>query len=227
MIIGLFVASAVALAVFVWVESRAAEPILPIRLFTSPVFTVCCILGFIVGFAMLGALTFLPTFMQFVDGVSATTSGMRTLPMVAGMLITSIGSGNIVGRTGRYKVFPVVGTATMAVGFRCSPGWTPPRRPGSSPCTCSCSARGSGCACRCSCSSCRTPRPSKISVWRRRVSRSSAPSEALSVQRFSARCSPTSSRAASDPRWQPVVRRRVRPSRRRRCTRCRRRRQRR
>ena len=116
-IIGLFVASAAALAVFVWVETRAAEPILPIRLFTSPVFTVCCILGFIVGFAMLGALTFLPTFMQFVDGVSATTSGLRTLPMVAGMLITSIGSGNIVGRTGRYKVFPVAGTAIMTVAF--------------------------------------------------------------------------------------------------------------
>jgi len=116
-IIGLFVASAVALAVFVWVETHAAEPILPIRLFASPVFTVCCILGFIVGFAMLGALTFLPTFMQFVDGVSATTSGLRTLPMVAGMLITSIGSGTIVGRTGRYKMFPVAGTAIMAVAF--------------------------------------------------------------------------------------------------------------
>jgi EmrB/QacA subfamily drug resistance transporter len=116
-IIGLFVASAVALTVFVWVETRVAEPILPIRLFANPVFTMCCILGFIVGFAMLGALTFLPTFMQFVDGVSATTSGLRTLPMVAGMLITSIGSGSIVGRTGRYKIFPVVGTATMAVAF--------------------------------------------------------------------------------------------------------------
>ncbi|MGZ6779149.1 MAG: MDR family MFS transporter [Mycobacterium sp.] len=117
MIIGLFVASTAALAVFVWVETHAREPILPIRLFASPVFTVCCILGFIVGFAMLGALTFLPTFMQFVDGVSATTSGLRTLPMVAGMLITSIGSGIIVGRTGRYKVFPVAGTAVMATGF--------------------------------------------------------------------------------------------------------------
>ena len=62
------------LAMFVWVETHTAEPILPIRLFASPVFTVCCILGFIVGFAMLGALTFLPTFMQFVDGVSATVS---------------------------------------------------------------------------------------------------------------------------------------------------------
>jgi EmrB/QacA subfamily drug resistance transporter len=116
-IIGLFVGSAVALAMFVWVEGRTAEPILPMRLFTNQVFTVCCILAFIVGFAMLGALTFLPTFMQFVDGVSATESGLRTLPMVAGLLITSMGSGVIVGRTGRYKIFPVLGTAVMAVGF--------------------------------------------------------------------------------------------------------------
>jgi EmrB/QacA subfamily drug resistance transporter len=116
-IIGLFIASAMALAVFVWVESVVAEPILPIRLFRSPVFAVCCALSFIVGFAMLGALTFLPTFMQFVDGVSATVSGLRTLPMVAGLLLTSMGSGAIVSRTGRYKIFPVVGTAVMAVGF--------------------------------------------------------------------------------------------------------------
>src|SRR4029077_10697843 len=116
-IIGLFAVSGAALAIFVWVESRAAEPILPIRLFASPVFTMCCILGFIVGFAMLGALTFLPTYMQFVDGVSATTSGLRTLPMVAGMLSTSIGSGVLVGRTGRYKIFPVAGTAVMALAF--------------------------------------------------------------------------------------------------------------
>jgi EmrB/QacA subfamily drug resistance transporter len=116
-IIALFAGSAVALGIFVWIETRASEPILPIRLFTSPVFTVCCILAFIVGFAMLGAMTFLPTYMQFVDGVSATESGLRTLPMVVGMLITSIGSGAVVGRTGRYKVFPVVGTAIMALGF--------------------------------------------------------------------------------------------------------------
>ena len=116
-VVGLFVGSALALAAFVWVESHAAEPILPIRLFRSPVFAVCCVLSFIVGFAMLGALTFLPTFMQFVDGVSATVSGLRTLPMVAGLLLTSMGSGVIVSRTGRYKVFPIVGTAVMTVGF--------------------------------------------------------------------------------------------------------------
>ena len=116
-IIGLFIGSAVALGVFVWVESRVAAPILPTRLFASPVFTVCCVLSFVVGFAMLGALTFLPTYMQFVDGVSATTSGLRTLPMVAGMLLTSMGSGVLVGRTGRYKIFPVTGTAVMAIAF--------------------------------------------------------------------------------------------------------------
>ncbi|WP_406815565.1 DHA2 family efflux MFS transporter permease subunit [Mycobacterium sp. M23085] len=116
-IIGLFVASVIALCMFAWVESRAAAPILPIRLFRSSVFTVCCVLSFVVGFAMLGALTFLPTYMQFVDGVSATTSGLRTLPMVIGMLTTSMGSGVIVGRTGRYKVFPIAGTAVMAVAF--------------------------------------------------------------------------------------------------------------
>lgn len=116
-IIGLFVASAAALAIFVRVELRAREPVLPIRLFGNPVFTVCCVLSFVVGFAMLGALTFLPTFMQFVDGVSATESGLRTLPMVVGLLITSIGSGALVGRTGRYKIFPVIGTAVMAVAF--------------------------------------------------------------------------------------------------------------
>ncbi len=116
-IIGLFVAAVAALAVFVAVERRAAEPILPIRLFGSPVFTVCCVLSFVVGFAMLGAMTFLPTYMQYVDGVSATTSGLRTLPMVVGMLLTSTGSGTIVGRTGRYKIFPVAGTALMALAF--------------------------------------------------------------------------------------------------------------
>lgn len=116
-IVGLFGLAAAALCAFVWVENRAPEPILPPRLFRNPVFTVCCVLAFVVGFAMLGALTFLPTYMQYVDGVSATISGLRTLPMVVGMLVTSTGSGILVGRTGRYKIFPVTGTALMAVAF--------------------------------------------------------------------------------------------------------------
>jgi EmrB/QacA subfamily drug resistance transporter len=117
MILGLIVGSVAVLVAFVLVERRAKEPVLPIRLFADRVFATCCVLSFVVGFAMLGALTFLPTFMQFVDGVSATVSGLRTLPMVLGLLVTSLGSGVIVGRTGRYKIFPIAGTAIMAIGF--------------------------------------------------------------------------------------------------------------
>lgn len=116
-IIGLFAGAAVTLVVFVWVETLVAQPILPMRLFAGPVFSVCCVLSFVVGCAMLGALTLVPTFMQYVDGASALTSGLRMLPMVIGMVITSIGSGSMVGRTGRYKIFPVAGTALMTTAF--------------------------------------------------------------------------------------------------------------
>ncbi len=116
-IIGLVIGSVLALAMFVRAETRAAEPILPMRLFRNPVFTMCCVLSLVVGFAMLGALTFMPTFMQFVDGVSPSESGLRTMPMVIGLLITSTVSGSLVGRTGRYKIYPVAGTAIMLVGF--------------------------------------------------------------------------------------------------------------
>ena len=87
------------------------------RLFASPVFTVCCVLSFVVGFAMLGALTFLPTYMQFVDGVSATDVGPAHAADGGRDALTSIGSGVLVGRTGRYKIFPVAGTAVMALAF--------------------------------------------------------------------------------------------------------------
>ncbi|MFB7944313.1 MDR family MFS transporter [Kitasatospora phosalacinea] len=116
-IIGLFAAGIVALALFCWVETRAAQPTLPMRLFRNQVFTVCSILSFIVGFAMLGALTFLPTFLQYVDGDSATVSGVRTLPMVLGLLIASIFSGNVVSKTGKYRLFPIIGSVVMGVGL--------------------------------------------------------------------------------------------------------------
>ncbi|MER6302677.1 MDR family MFS transporter [Kitasatospora sp. NPDC001539] len=116
-IIGLFAGGAVALGLFCWAETRAAQPMLPMRLFRNPVFAVCSVLSFIVGFAMLGALTFLPTFLQYVDGDSATVSGVRMLPMVIGLLIASIASGNVVSRTGRYRMFPIAGTLVMAVGL--------------------------------------------------------------------------------------------------------------
>ena len=116
-IIGLFVIGVVGLGTFCWVETRAAEPMLPMRLFRNPVFTVCSVLSFIVGFAMLGAMTFLPTFLQYVDGDSATISGVRTLPMVFGLLVASIFSGTVVSRTGRYRIFPIVGSAVMGLGL--------------------------------------------------------------------------------------------------------------
>lgn len=116
-IIGLFIVSAMAIGLFVLAESRAADPILPLRLFRSSVFTISVILAFIVGFAMLGAMTFLPTYLQYVDGVSATESGLQTLPLVLGLLGTSISSGTAIGRTGRYRWFPIAGSLVMAVGL--------------------------------------------------------------------------------------------------------------
>lgn len=116
-IIGLFVGGTLSLALFCWAETRAAEPMLPMRLFGNPVFTVCSILSFIVGFAMLGAMTFLPTYLQYVDGDSATVSGVRTLPMVIGLLIASIFSGNVISKTGQYRIFPIIGALVMGVGL--------------------------------------------------------------------------------------------------------------
>jgi MFS family permease len=96
---------------------RAEEPILPMRLFRGRVFTTASILSFIVGFAMMGSITFLPTFLQFVSGASATSSGIRMLPMVIGLLLTAIASGTIVGKTGRYRIFPIAGAAITALGL--------------------------------------------------------------------------------------------------------------
>lgn len=116
-IIGLFAGGALALALFCLVETRAAEPMLPMRLFRNPVFSVCSVLSFVVGFAMLGAMTFLPTYLQYVDGDSATVSGVRTLPLVIGLLIASVFSGNVVSKTGRYRIFPIVGSLVMGAGL--------------------------------------------------------------------------------------------------------------
>ncbi|MCP3816635.1 MFS transporter [Streptomyces sp. A3M-1-3] len=116
-IIGLAVLGAVLLAAFVHVERGAAEPVLPLGLFRIRTFTLCAVISFIVGFAMFGAMVYLPTFLQVVQGVSPTMSGVHMLPMVLGLLIASTGSGQIVSRTGRWKVFPVAGTAVTALGL--------------------------------------------------------------------------------------------------------------
>ncbi|MFJ1599741.1 DHA2 family efflux MFS transporter permease subunit [Streptomyces sp. NPDC088261] len=116
-IITLAAVGLVLLAVFLRVERRAAEPVLPLRLFRIRTFTLVAVISFVVGFAMFGALTFLPTFLQVVQGVTPTLSGVHMLPLVAGLLLTSTASGQIVSRTGRWKVFPILGTGVTAVGL--------------------------------------------------------------------------------------------------------------
>ena len=116
-IIGLAVAGVVFALLFLLAERRAVEPIIPLPLFANRVFSAASAIGFVVGFAMFGALTFLPLFFQDVRGVSAIQSGLRLFPLMGGLLVASIGSGLLVSRWGRYKVFPVVGTALMTVGL--------------------------------------------------------------------------------------------------------------
>jgi EmrB/QacA subfamily drug resistance transporter len=116
-IIGLFAVAAVMLVAWYFSARYAAEPVLPLKLFRNSVFTVCSAIGLAAGFAMFGALSYLPLFLQVVHGVSPTVSGLYLLPMVLGMLLTSIGSGQLIARTGRYKVFPIVGTALLTVAL--------------------------------------------------------------------------------------------------------------
>jgi EmrB/QacA subfamily drug resistance transporter len=115
-IIGLFAAFAICLVAFLWWETRASEPILPLRLFGDRVFSVSMVLSLIVGAAMYGAIMFLPLFLQAVTGASATNSGLLLLPLMVGMMGTSIVSGRVIARTGHYKKWPLVGTVLGTVG---------------------------------------------------------------------------------------------------------------
>nr|WP_308405720.1 MDR family MFS transporter [Streptomyces tardus] len=114
---GLSAAALVLLYAFVRVERRAVEPVLPPHLFRNPTFSISSLIGFVIGFAMFGTMIYLPTFLQVVHGVSPTLSGVHMLPMVLGILTSSTLSGQLVSRTGRWKVFPILGTAVMTVGL--------------------------------------------------------------------------------------------------------------
>jgi len=116
-IVGLAVLGVVLAVAFVAVERRAAEPVLPLKLFRIRTFALSAVISFVVGFAMFGAMTYLPTFLQVVQGVTPTLSGVHMLPMVLGLLLASTFSGQIVSRTGRWKVFPVVGTGVTTLGL--------------------------------------------------------------------------------------------------------------
>ncbi|MFF7008193.1 DHA2 family efflux MFS transporter permease subunit [Streptomyces fimicarius] len=116
-IIALAVLAVVLLVAFIAVERRAVEPVLPLKLFRIRTFSLVAVISFVIGFAMFGAMTYLPTFLQVVHDITPTMSGVHMLPMVFGLLITSTASGQIVSRTGRWKVFPLAGTALTAVGL--------------------------------------------------------------------------------------------------------------
>ena len=116
-IMGLLVAGSVVTGLFVVWEGRAAEPILPLRLFRDDTFRLGSAMSFLLGCAMFGGITFLPLFLQIVTGASATESGLLMIPMMVGVLVSSILSGRIIAQTGRYKLWPLVGSAVAAGGM--------------------------------------------------------------------------------------------------------------
>ena len=116
-ILTLFAVAAVGLVAFLVIERRTAAPIIPLRLFGIANFSLATSLGFIAGFAMFGGITFLPQFQQFVQGASATNSGLLLMPMMIAAMAFSLGGGQIISRTGHYRAFPIVGTALLAIGL--------------------------------------------------------------------------------------------------------------
>ncbi|MFF7382224.1 DHA2 family efflux MFS transporter permease subunit [Streptomyces griseoluteus] len=116
-IIGLGAGALAAVVLFVVAERFATEPLIPLRLFRDSVFNISGLVGLVVGVALFGAASYLPTFLQMVDGASATESGLLMLPMMAGIVGASIVGGQLISRTGRYKVYPVAGAALAALGM--------------------------------------------------------------------------------------------------------------
>ena len=116
-IIGMFIAAAVATGLFLLTERHAKDPILPLRFFKSRVFNVVSILFVLFGMAFFGAIIYIPTFAQQVLGFSATNSGILMLPMVVGLTVASIGSGQIVSKTGKYKALVIIGLAIATIGI--------------------------------------------------------------------------------------------------------------
>jgi EmrB/QacA subfamily drug resistance transporter len=111
------VGAVVLIVLFILVEQRASEPVLPLKLFRNRVFTQCSAIGFVLGLCMFGSLSYLPLFMQVVNGDSPTVSGLRLLPLMGGLLVASIGTGQLISRFGKYKIYPIFGTVFMALGL--------------------------------------------------------------------------------------------------------------
>lgn len=115
-LLALVIGTLVSIAAFIMVELRAEEPLLPLRLFKNPTFTIATAIGLILGMGMFAALAFLPTFLQMSTGAGVTESGFLLLPMMVGVMLTAIGSGLAITKTGRYKIYPVVGLAITTGG---------------------------------------------------------------------------------------------------------------
>jgi EmrB/QacA subfamily drug resistance transporter len=115
LIVGLGATTVVLVAVLLSIERRVPEPIVPLHLFRLRTFNIASGTGFIVGVAMFGTVSFVPLFLQVVNGASATNSGLLLMPQMLGLLTASVASGQVISRTGRYKVFPVVGCALATV----------------------------------------------------------------------------------------------------------------
>lgn len=107
----------IAAALFVFVEARAEDPIIPLSFFRNPIFLNATAIGFALGMAMFAAIGFVPTFLQMASGTSAATSGLLMIPMMVGVMGTSIGSGLLISKTGKYKMYPLIGTLTMAAAM--------------------------------------------------------------------------------------------------------------
>ena len=116
-IIGLGIGSALLIAAFIFVELHSPDPVLPLRLFRNQIFSVSSVLGFVTGFLMFGAIIFLPEYQQVVRGASAIKSGLMLIPLTLGVVLASIGSGALISKRGKYKVYPIAGSVVVAVGL--------------------------------------------------------------------------------------------------------------
>ncbi|QHC33738.1 DHA2 family efflux MFS transporter permease subunit [Streptomyces sp. HF10] len=116
-ILGLGAGALAATVLFLVAERLAAEPLIPLRLFRDSVFNVTSLVGLVIGVALFGAASYLPTFLQMVDGASATGSGLLMLPMTAGIVVASLLSGQLISHTGRYRIYPVLGSAVSVAGM--------------------------------------------------------------------------------------------------------------
>lgn len=116
-IIGLGIAAVVSAALFVFVESKASQPIIPLALFKSRNFTLTTIAGLVMSVPMFGVIGYMPTYLQMAGGVTATEAGLLMIPMMGGLLLTSIVTGQIISKTGRYKIIPIIGALILATGL--------------------------------------------------------------------------------------------------------------